>query len=203
MITVENFKDKDTHYCFPHFWITVNGSGIVEALILFLLCSTHIKKKWSKKCHPGEFISVVLYISSTGIVLKDGDEENSRGVDFFLHLNNRKLCPGKNCNEGKTRKIWILTLQFNSIQPKSTRSRRAIDLSQEKKLISESRLPQDLVPNSYKLDLHPNFQDNTFHGRVLINATVLKWTNEIQLHSQVDMQIDTQDVLVRRTNSEA
>lgn len=92
-------------------------------------------------------------------------------------------------------------LPFNSIQPKSTRSRRAIDLSQEKKLISESRLPQDLVPNSYKLDLHPNFQDNTFHGRVLINATVLKWTNEIQLHSQVDMQIDTHDVLVRRTNS--
>lgn len=80
------------------------------------------------------------------------------------------------------------------------KSRRAIDLSQEKKLISESRLPEDIVPNSYKLDLYPNFQDNSFHGRVIINATVLKWTNEINLHSQVDMQIDTQDVLVRRVS---
>lgn len=58
------------------------------------------------------------------------------------------------------------------------------------------------MPNSYKLDLYPNFQDNSFHGRVIINATVLKWTNEINLHSQTDMQIDTQDVLVRRVSAD-
>lgn len=85
----------------------------------------------------------------------------------------------------------------------SAKTRRAIDLSQEKKLISESRLPGEMEPNSYKLDLHPSFLDNTFHGRVVINATVMKWTNEITLHCQVDMQIDTQDVLVRRVNPDA
>lgn len=58
------------------------------------------------------------------------------------------------------------------------------------------------MPSSYKLDLHPSFQDNTFHGRVVIYARVLKWTNEIQLHSHQDMQIDTHDVLVRKISSE-
>lgn len=82
------------------------------------------------------------------------------------------------------------------------RSRRGIDLSQEKKLISESRLPVDIEPFDYHLDLYPNFQDNSFHGRVVIKATVLKWTNEINLHSQEDMQIDTQDVIIRRINPE-
>lgn len=69
-------------------------------------------------------------------------------------------------------------------------------------MISESRLPAELTPHAYKLDLYPNFQDNSFHGRVVINATVLKWTNEINLHSHEDMQIDTQDVIIRRINPE-
>lgn len=81
-------------------------------------------------------------------------------------------------------------------------SRRSIDLSQEKRLISEMKLPTDIVPNSYKLELYPSLQDNTFHGRVIINASCVRTTSEINLHSQTDMQIDTQDILVRKVNEE-
>lgn len=75
--------------------------------------------------------------------------------------------------------------------------RRAIDLALEKRLISEMQLPKDIVPNSYKLDLYPSLYDSTFHGRVLINATVVGLTNEIALHAHTDLQIETSDVTVR------
>ncbi|XP_050097028.1 aminopeptidase N [Anopheles aquasalis] len=70
------------------------------------------------------------------------------------------------------------------------RIRRSIDLSATNPLISDVRLPTDLVPVSYSLYLHPDLQRATFTGTVNITMLCTKRTNQITLHAHHDLRVD-------------
>uniref|UniRef100_A0A182FIT5 Aminopeptidase n=1 Tax=Anopheles albimanus TaxID=7167 RepID=A0A182FIT5_ANOAL len=76
------------------------------------------------------------------------------------------------------------------------RIRRSIDLSATNPLISDVRLPADLVPVSYSLYLHPDLQRATFTGTVNITILCTKRTNQITLHAHHDLRVDEVNLTV-------
>uniref|UniRef100_U5EY25 Aminopeptidase n=1 Tax=Corethrella appendiculata TaxID=1370023 RepID=U5EY25_9DIPT len=82
-----------------------------------------------------------------------------------------------------------------------SRFRRSIDLTATNSLIPDARLPTDVVPNNYTLDLRTNLDESTFKGHVKIFATCLKSTNQIQLHAHDDLTIAENEIVVREHKS--
>lgn len=85
----------------------------------------------------------------------------------------------------------------------AARNRRSIELSSAQKLITDNRLPTDIEPLSYILNLHPDFEESTFTGIVKINLT---WRTEgkvIELHTHYDLQIEESNVRVRLLSGNA
>uniref|UniRef100_A0A2M4AFZ3 Aminopeptidase n=1 Tax=Anopheles triannulatus TaxID=58253 RepID=A0A2M4AFZ3_9DIPT len=76
------------------------------------------------------------------------------------------------------------------------RLRRSIDLSATNPLISDVRLPTDLVPVSYSLYLHPDLQRATFTGAVNLTMLCTKRTNRITLHAHHDLRVDEVNLTV-------
>lgn len=78
----------------------------------------------------------------------------------------------------------------------STASRvgRSIDLSAAHSLISDSRLPGEIVPNNYTLDLRPNLEESSFTGKIKIIMTWQEPTNKITLHASHDLEIADGDI---------
>lgn len=102
---------------------------------------------------------------------------------------------------------WIPLLIFSSIcileasgKHSIVRNRRSIELSSAQKLITDYRLPNDIEPLSYILNLHPDFEASTFTGHVKINLTWKAEAKAIELHSHYDLQIDESSVRVRLLN---
>lgn len=77
------------------------------------------------------------------------------------------------------------------------RNRRSIELSSAQKLITDNRLPNEIEPLSYILELHPDFASSTFIGKIKINLTWKAEAKVIELHSHYDLQIDENNVKVR------
>lgn len=69
------------------------------------------------------------------------------------------------------------------------RTRRSIDLIAAHSLISDTRLPREVTPNSYNLQLEPNPSEGTFKGRVRINVTWQEPTDKITLHAHEDLDV--------------
>ncbi|XP_058127860.1 aminopeptidase N [Anopheles ziemanni] len=70
------------------------------------------------------------------------------------------------------------------------RIRRSIDLSAANTLISDAKLPTDLMPVNYSLYLHPVLEQSSFTGRVNVTMLCTKRTNRITLHAHHDLQVD-------------
>lgn len=83
------------------------------------------------------------------------------------------------------------------------RNRRSIELSSAQKLITDNRLPTDIEPLSYILQLHPDFEESTFTGIVKINLTWRTEAKVIELHTHYDLQIDESNVRVRLLSGNA
>lgn len=83
------------------------------------------------------------------------------------------------------------------------RYRRSIELSSAQKLITDNRLPTDIEPLSYILNLHPDFEASTFTGIVKINLTWKAEAKTIELHSHNELQIDESNVRVRLLSGNA
>uniref|UniRef100_A0A182NAG4 Aminopeptidase n=1 Tax=Anopheles dirus TaxID=7168 RepID=A0A182NAG4_9DIPT len=81
------------------------------------------------------------------------------------------------------------------------RIRRSIDLSAANPLISDAKLPTDLVPSGYSLHLHPVLDRAVFTGRVNITLVCAKATNQLALHAHHDLTVDELDLTVLRTDS--
>lgn len=98
--------------------------------------------------------------------------------------------------------LLILTLSGMIANAKHNviRNRRSIELSSAQKLITDSRLPTDIEPLSYILELHPDLESSTFAGIVKINITWKAETKTIELHSRYDLHIDETKVRVRLLN---
>jgi hypothetical protein len=77
-------------------------------------------------------------------------------------------------------------------------SRRSVDLTDPKAHVDDSRLPRDVIPTAYHLDLHPFLEEGFFKGRVLINITCCEATNMIILHAHEDLQIAHSEVTVKQ-----
>lgn len=82
------------------------------------------------------------------------------------------------------------------------RNRRSIELSSAQKLITDNRLPTDIEPLSYILDLRPDFESSTFTGKIRMNLTWKAESKIIELHSHYDLQIDENTVQVRRLDGD-
>ena len=65
-------------------------------------------------------------------------------------------------------------------------------------LISDSRLPKEVIPNSYHLFIEPNPEAGTFKGRVLINVTWQENGRKITLNADPELQISQSDVTVNQ-----
>lgn len=67
--------------------------------------------------------------------------------------------------------------------------RRSIDLIAAHNLISDGRLPRDVTPNYYNLELQPFPNGGNFKGRVKINVTWQDATDEIMIHAHQDLAV--------------
>lgn len=92
--------------------------------------------------------------------------------------------------------LLIFTVVFGGLAM-ATRNRRSIELSSAQKLITDNRLPTDIEPLSYILQLHPDVEASTFTGMVKINLTWRAEAKVIELHTHYDLQIDEANVRVR------
>lgn len=59
------------------------------------------------------------------------------------------------------------------------------------------RLPKNVVPIEYNIQLKPDLDNFTFEGIETINLKILKNTKEITLHSK-EIEIDTADILINK-----
>lgn len=75
-----------------------------------------------------------------------------------------------------------------------TRVGRSIDLSAAHSLISDSRLPGEITPNNYTIDLRPNIEESTFSGKIKIVLTWQEPTNQITLHASHDLEVAESDI---------
>ncbi|PNF41264.1 hypothetical protein B7P43_G01487 [Cryptotermes secundus] len=77
-------------------------------------------------------------------------------------------------------------------------SRRSVDLRDAKAHVDDSRLPRDVTPTAYHLDLHPFPEEGFFKGRVQINVTCHEATNIIILHAHENLRIAHSEVTVKQ-----
>lgn len=96
-------------------------------------------------------------------------------------------------------KYWKLQSKRGNceISFQTLRDRRSIDLSAAHALIPDTKLPTAVVPNCYTLELRPDFEDNSFSGKVIINVTFVEDASEILLHAHSDLEIQQNAVTVR------
>jgi aminopeptidase N len=76
----------------------------------------------------------------------------------------------------------------------ATRVSRSIDLSAAHSLISDSKLPGEITPNNYTIDLRPNMEESTFTGKIKIVLTWQEPTNQITLHAAHELEVAESDI---------
>lgn len=67
--------------------------------------------------------------------------------------------------------------------------KRSIDLIAAHGLITDPKLPEDLVPQDYIIQIHPLPDKGIFSGKVSINFTVQSPTKTIALHCHPDLEL--------------
>ncbi|KAI4458984.1 protease m1 zinc metalloprotease [Holotrichia oblita] len=75
-------------------------------------------------------------------------------------------------------------------------SKRSIDLIAAHSLISDTRLPKEISPNSYKVKVQPFPEEGYFKGEVRINVTWQESTDLITLHAHNELEISEKDIAV-------
>lgn len=71
---------------------------------------------------------------------------------------------------------------------------RSIDLSATHSLVSETKLPGEVYPNNYTLDLRPNVDEATFTGNVVIVVTFQEPTNKVILHASHTLDVAENEI---------
>lgn len=91
-------------------------------------------------------------------------------------------------------KFLIPLLAIIGLCSAGTRVVRSIDLSAAHSLISDSRLPGEITPNNYTIDLRPNIEESTFSGKIKIIMTWQEPTNQITIHAAHELEISESDI---------
>ena len=96
---------------------------------------------------------------------------------------------------GKFYVIFLLVLSaFILSVSGSIRRIRSIDLSATHSLVSETKLPGEVVPNNYTLDLRPNIDESTFNGNIVIVITFHEPTNKVVLHASHTLDVAENEI---------
>lgn len=90
--------------------------------------------------------------------------------------------------------LFYIVACYCSPSVASLRAARSIDLSVTHALIADSKLPGEITPNNYTLDLRPNIEESAFTGTVKIVLTWQEPTNKITLHASNDLEIADSDI---------
>lgn len=69
-------------------------------------------------------------------------------------------------------------------------------------LIADSKLPGEILPTKYTLDLRPNLEESNFWGKIKILMTVQEPTNKVVLHASNYLEINDDDVKLFDISSE-
>ncbi|KAJ9590173.1 hypothetical protein L9F63_016712, partial [Diploptera punctata] len=77
-------------------------------------------------------------------------------------------------------------------------SKRSVDLTDAKFHVTDSRLPRDVIPIRYQLELQPYPDEGHFKGRVKINITCEEPTDVITLHAHENLHIAHSEVTVKQ-----
>ncbi|XP_034660437.1 aminopeptidase N isoform X1 [Drosophila subobscura] len=98
--------------------------------------------------------------------------------------------------------IYIcVILLFCAIQIKAT-VKRDIDVSSLYMGISEDRLPKEIVPLSYEVQIEPNIEEQTFTGYIKIH---LRWINDlkkISLHAHFDLTLEDKKIKLKQMTTD-
>ncbi|XP_063218253.1 aminopeptidase N isoform X2 [Bacillus rossius redtenbacheri] len=93
---------------------------------------------------------------------------------------------------------WLLLLAAGASAAHVTR-RRSVDLTEAWDHAQDARLPREVVPTGYRLQLLPDPGTGRWRGRVWINITCLEGTDTVVLHAHEDLDLAHSDVAVRRS----
>ncbi|XP_046740953.1 aminopeptidase N [Diprion similis] len=81
------------------------------------------------------------------------------------------------------------------------RQKRSVDLNEVYSMIGSYRLPKEIQPTSYRLELQPFIKEGKFKGRVKIHIVPTDKTDRITLNVHPDLQISHSDVRVTQLDS--
>ncbi|KAK6617492.1 hypothetical protein RUM44_005080 [Polyplax serrata] len=79
--------------------------------------------------------------------------------------------------------------------------KRSIDLISSIEHVSDVRLPRDIAPVGYILELQPFFDEKEFQGHVTINITCMEDTDKIILNAHQELDISESDITVVHISS--
>lgn len=78
-----------------------------------------------------------------------------------------------------------------------------MDLISSLERLADTRLPRDVTPSGYHLELQPFFEEGEFQGHVTINITCQEDTDKITIHAHQDLEIPEADVTVIQLPAES
>ncbi|XP_030557590.1 aminopeptidase N [Drosophila novamexicana] len=96
--------------------------------------------------------------------------------------------------------LFFLYFMFYCYKTSHAAVKRSIDTSASYALLTDDRLPTDIIPQSYEIHLEPNYEKGTFSGHVKINLVWKSDTNKIALHAHFDLNINDKKIVLRKLN---
>ncbi|XP_023169750.2 aminopeptidase N isoform X2 [Drosophila hydei] len=78
--------------------------------------------------------------------------------------------------------------------------KRSIDPSASYPLITDDRLPKDVIPQSYDIYLEPNVEENIFSGHIKMNLTWKSDSKKISIHAHFNLDINDRKIVLRKIN---
>ncbi|KRG00711.1 aminopeptidase N [Drosophila mojavensis] len=79
--------------------------------------------------------------------------------------------------------------------------KRSIDPSASYPLITDDRLPKDVIPQSYDIYLEPKIEENTFSGNIKMNLTWKSDSKKISIHAHFNLDINDKKIVLRKINT--
>uniref|UniRef100_A0A1A9WGS8 Aminopeptidase n=1 Tax=Glossina brevipalpis TaxID=37001 RepID=A0A1A9WGS8_9MUSC len=90
-----------------------------------------------------------------------------------------------------------------AIAASKTINKRSVDLSATRALISDVRLPTEVVPTGYDIHLYPIIEKDSFTGTVHINISWSQPIKKISLHAHYDLNLNERTLNLLKINKDS
>jgi len=67
-------------------------------------------------------------------------------------------------------------------------------------LTTDDRLPKDVIPNSYKLQLDINYEEFTFSGLIKMHLGCKADSNKVLFHAHHDLNVNDRKITLQKIN---